>query len=96
MYPKEYFDWETFDLLFSSMINNPKPLFEFMREGHNVNVPEVFIALIMFCQKAEYDERIRLVFNLFDVDGGGSLDRKEMSKCLQSTIYGLIKLADLP
>ena len=94
--PKEYLPYEEFDYLFVSMINNPARLFEFFRTGHNANVLEVFIALIIFCPEAEYDDRIQLVFNLFDIDGGGSLDRKETSKLLQSTINGLTKLADIP
>lgn len=36
------------------------------------------------------------MFNVFDEDLGGTLDRKETSKLLQSSIYGLVKLAGLP
>lgn len=93
--PKEYLPYSEFEYLFESMINNPQPLFEFFREGHNVNVLEVFIALVIFCEDGEYDDRIMLVFNVFDTDGGGSLDRKEVSKLLQATIYGLTKLAGI-
>lgn len=39
---------------------------------------------------------MQLVFNVFDADRGGNLDRKETSKMIQSTIYGLTKLAGLP
>ena len=78
------------------MINNPQPLFEFLREGHNISVFETFIALVIFCKKAEYDDRIQLIFNLFDTDMGGNLDRKETAKLLQASIYGLCKLAGLP
>ena len=73
---------QDFDLLFSPMINNPIRLFEFLKEGHSINVLEVFIALVLFCKNAEYDDRIQLIFNLFDLDGGGTLDRKEISKLL--------------
>ena len=62
----EYMDWENFDLLISPVINNPIPLYDFMREGHNVNIHEVFIALVFFCYKAHYNDRIKLVFNVFD------------------------------
>lgn len=67
-----------------------------MREGHNISVLETFIALVLFCKKADYDDRIQLVFNVFDADHGGTLDRKETSKMLQSSIFGLCKLAGLP
>ena len=52
--------------------------------------------MVIFCQNAEYDDRIQVIFNVFDADYGGSLDRKETSKLLQCTIYGLSKLAGLP
>ena len=92
----EYMDWENFDMLISPVINNPLPLYDFMREGHNVNIHEVFIALVFFCYKAHYNDRIQLVFNVFDLDHGGTLDRKEASKLVQATIFGLSKLAGLP
>ena len=78
------------------MINNPAHLFEFLREGHSIILPEAFIALVFFCQEGDYDDRIQVVFNVFDIDGGGELDRKECSKLMQASIYGLTKLAGLP
>ena len=36
------------------------------------------------------------MFNVFDTDGGGTLDKKEVSKLLLATIYGLTKLAGIP
>lgn len=74
------------------MINNPRPLYEFFRDGLIVNIYEVFIALCLFVKDAEYDDRIQLVFNLFDTSGDNQLDRKEMSKLIQSTIYGMLKI----
>ena len=78
------------------MINNPYPLYDFLKEGHKINVLESFIALVIFCFEAEYDDRIRLIFNVFDTDGGGTLDRKEASKLISCTVYGMCKLAGLP
>jgi len=40
------------------LINNPRPLFEFLKDGHNVNFFEVFIALVFFTKNADYDSRI--------------------------------------
>ena len=74
------------------MINNPRPLYEFFRDGLIVNIYEVFIALCLFVKDAEYDDRIQLVFNLFDTSGDNQLDRKEMAKLIQSTIYGMLKI----
>ena len=89
-------DWDDFDSLFSPMVNNPYPLFKHLKEGHKINVLEAFIALVFYCYDAEYDDRIRLIFNVFDIDGGGTLDRKEASKLISCSIYGLCKLAGLP
>ena len=77
------------------MINNPLPLFNFLKDGHNINFLETIISLVIFTKNAEYDDRIQLIFSVFDDDGGGSLDRKEATKLVQSTIYGLAKLAGL-
>ena len=93
--PKENINWEEFDQLISPMINNPLPLFNFLKEGHNINFLETIISLVIFTKNAEYDDRIQLIFSVFDDDGGGSLDRKEATKLVQSTIYGLAKLAGL-
>ena len=84
--PKEIFDFAEFDDLISPLINSPRPLFDFLRDGHNVNFYEVFIALVFFTKSADYDQRIQLVFNVFDVDGSGSLDRKELTKLLTASI----------
>ena len=46
--PKEYFDYQEFDDLFSPLINNPQPLFDFLKEGHNISVLETIIALVIF------------------------------------------------
>ena len=64
-------------MLLSPMINNPLPLYNFLRDGHKINFFEVFIALTLFAEKAEYDTRIRLIFKAFDADGSESLDRRE-------------------
>ena len=44
----------------------------------------------------DYDDRITLVFNMFDTSRDGQLDRKETSKMIQCTIYGMIKICQLP
>ena len=94
--PKEKFDWPDFDLLCSTYINNPKPLFDFLRDGQLISFSEAFIACVFFCKHADYDSRVKVVFSLFDSDGGGELDRKEFNKLMTSTIYGLARLAGLP
>ena len=79
------------------MLNNPLPVFDFFKEGINVSVMEILSSIIIFgAKKADYDDKIKFIFNVFDADGGGTLDRKEASKLLTATIYGFSKLAGLP
>ena len=49
---------------------------------HRINIYEVFISLIIFVKGAEFEEKLLTIFKAFDIDGGGSLDRKELSKFL--------------
>ena len=66
-----------------------------MAERHVINIYEVFIALIIFDAKAEFEDKLLTIFKAFDVDGGGSLDRKELGKFLMCAIIGLCKLIGL-
>jgi Ca2+-binding EF-hand superfamily protein len=64
-------------------------------EGGLVDIYESFIALTIFSQ-GHFDDKIRAVFVVFDIDGGGSIDRKELSKFLLASIVGICKLLGLP
>ena len=55
----------------------------------------MFITLIIFVRDAEFDVKLLTIFRAFDIDGGGSLDRKELSKFLMCAILGLCKLLGL-
>ena len=46
-------------------------------------------------QKAEFEEKLLTIFKAFDFDGGGSLDRKELSKFMICAIKGLCKIIGL-
>ena len=35
--------------------------------------------MVLYCKNAEYEDRLNIVFNSFDLDGGGHLDRRELS-----------------
>ena len=49
----------------------------------------------MFESHSDFEEKILTVFKAFDVDGGGTLDRKELSKFLKCAINGLCKVIGL-
>lgn len=46
-------------------------------------------------KNVEFEEKLLTIFKAFDVDGGGSLDRKELSKFLQCAVNGVCKLIGL-
>ena len=95
IYPKEELTWEEFDDVFSPLLNNCQPLWNTLARMHLVNIYEVFISLIIFVQGDEFEEKTLTIFKAFDVNGGGSLDRKELGKFLQCAILGLYKILGL-
>ena len=95
IYPREDLTWEEFDSLFAPLLNNCLPLYSVLSERQIINIYEVFITLIIFVTGAEFEEKILTIFKAFDVDGGGSLDRKELSKFLMCAIMGLCKMLNL-
>ena len=94
-YPKEDLTWEEFDSIFSPLLNNCEPLYRLLGDRVSINIYEVFITLIIFVRNAEFEEKLLTIFKAFDVDGGGSLDRKELSKFLMCAIIGVCKLLGL-
>ena len=60
-----------------------------------INIYEVFITSAIFSADTEYDEKLLCIFKAFDIDGGGTLDRRELTKFILCTINGLCKLLDL-
>ena len=52
--------------------------------------------MVLFCKHAEYEERLELIYNLFDLDGGGGIDRRELSIFISAALYGLCKTVGIP
>ena len=78
--PKVKLNQEEFDDIMSPMLNDTEPLFMVLADNSDeVNFYEAFIVFVLFCRHAEYEDRLRLVFDSFDIDGGGLLDRRELS-----------------
>lgn len=94
-YPKEDITWEEFDSIFSPILNNCRPLYDALSERQIINIYEVFITMIIFVRECEFDEKLLTIFKAFDIDGGGTLDRKELSKFLMCSIIGLCKILGL-
>ena len=79
------------------MLNNTQLLFTALKDNSNcANFYEAFIVMVLFCRTADYEERMRLVFDSFDIDSGGCLDRKELSQFINASIFGLCKICGIP
>ena len=95
--PKVRLEYEEFDLLLSPMLNNTSTLFNKLCDSaQNINFYEAWIVMVLFCKNAEYEERIRLLFDSFDLDHGGSLDRKELGQFIAAAIFGICKCCGIP
>ena len=55
---------------------------------------EAFVAMTVFSD-GEFDMKLLGLFRSFDVDDGGTIDRKELLVFLNSAVYGLCKLLDI-
>ena len=95
VYPREFLTSEEFDSIFSQLLNNTEPLFKTLAERNEVNIYEVLISLVVFESHSDFDEKILTVFKAFDVDGGGTLDKKETSKFLKCSVNGLCKVVGM-
>ena len=96
-YPREDLTQEEYDNVFCQMLNNTSPLFDVLedRGTRTINIYQLLIALVVFESHAEFDEKVRLIFKAFDIDGSGSLDKSECGKFLISGITGLAKMVGL-
>ena len=77
------------------MLNNTQPLFEIMREDQAVDIYQTLISMVVF-SKGHFDDKLRTLFTLFDFDGSGEIERKELSCFIQAAVMGLCKLVGLP
>ena len=59
------------------------------------SILEAFVALALF-SKGEFDRKIKGIFQAFDMDESGYIDKKELLTFLYNGIYGLCKLVNLP
>ena len=94
-YPREDLNWEEFDHIFSSTLNNCRPTYEALQENSLVNIYEVFIICAIFVTDTDYNEKLLCIFKAFDIDDGGTLDRRELAKFLMCSIMGICKLLKL-
>ena len=94
-YPKDDLDYEQFNDVFSAVINNTQVVFSKLENCGYVDIYEAFVALTVF-SFGDFDVKLLGLFRSFDTDNGGTIDKQEFLKFLQSAIQGLCKLLKLP
>ena len=60
-----------------------------------INIYEVFITSAIFVKNTEYEQKLLCIFKAFDIDGGGTLDRKELTKFILCSVLGICKILNL-
>lgn len=61
----------------------------------SINAVEVVLILALFCRGAEADQ-LRFCFNIFDLDGGGSIDQEEMTNFMRTLMMAAYKVRLIP
>jgi Ca2+-binding EF-hand superfamily protein len=56
---------------------------------------QALIGLTIF-SKGTFDDKISTLYTAFDIDGSGSIDRKELSGFLSASIISMCKIVGLP
>ena len=60
-----------------------------------MNIYELLISLVVFERQSEFEDKCLTIFRAFDVDAGGTFDRKELSKFLKCAVVGICKMINL-
>ena len=77
------------------MLNDCLPYFVKLQHSGEANFYEAFVALALF-SKGEFDRKIRGIYLAFDMDGSGTIDKKELLTFFYNGIFGLCKLLSIP
>ena len=97
-YGQQYVDIEHFNDIFGIHLDDVNPYFLLLQNDHNidgtVDINEVLAALIFFSGD-NFENKIALIFQLFDFDNNNSLDIKELLLTLQSVARGLCKFVKI-
>ena len=83
-----------FDEIFSPILNDTTGCFNKLQKEGLVEIYEAFVGMTVFSE-GEFDLKLLGMYRSFDVDNGGTIDRKEMLSFLFAAIFGLCKLLDL-
>jgi Ca2+-binding EF-hand superfamily protein len=89
---------EEFEEVFGSLLGNTEEHFIQLENTHNLNAcVDVYESLSVFVilSGENFNEKLKFIFGLFDFDGSGHIEEKEMVMSLQSVIRGLCKYVNL-
>lgn len=79
------------------MLNHPAPLFEALSDvaGGSVNFYESFLVLVLLCRQIEYEQRLDLIYQVFNLEGI-IMERRVLSFCVTAAMQGLCKIVGIP
>ena len=69
--------------------------FDKLKVKEVANFYEALTAMALF-SKGEFESKIKSLFKMYDLDGNNSIDKDELKNFLQSGVYGLSRLLNLP
>eukprot|EP00164_Ancoracysta_twista_P000121 GFYU01000177.1.p1 GENE.GFYU01000177.1~~GFYU01000177.1.p1 ORF type:complete len:229 (-),score=50.94 GFYU01000177.1:227-817(-) len=56
---------------------------------------EEFVCGMALCTRGNRDDKIRFIFNIYDLAGDGAVSQEEMAKLLQSTVLSAFRILDV-
>ena len=94
-FPENMLPLEQFDDIFSPVLNDTEIFFDKLKVKELANFYEALTAMALF-SKGEFESKIKSLFKMYDLDGNNSIDKDELKNFLQSGVYGLSRLLNLP
>ena len=86
---------DEFDDVFSPILNDTEVYFNKLVQDDKADFFEALAAMTMF-SKGEFNTKINSLYQIYDADGSGEIDRDELKTFLRSGILGLCKLLCIP
>lgn len=92
--PESKLTKEEFDDIFSPILNDTEVFYHRFEVYDRADFYEALNAMTMF-SKGEFNTKIKSLYNIYDVDGSGEIDKDELKVFLKSGILGLCRMLSL-
>ena len=93
--PNNDLNREEFDDVFSPILNDSDIFFDKLVQNNKADFYEALASMTMF-SKGEFNTKIKSLYQIYDTDGSGEIDREELKVFLSSGILGLWKILGIP